>query len=67
MRRSLADTVVVKAPLAELPGAIGSVVAALLRIDAPERVVITGLRNEIAALPAPSDVFPELKSLLAGG
>jgi len=42
-------------------------VAALLSIDAPERVVITGLRDEIAALPAPSDVFPELESLLAGG
>jgi UDP:flavonoid glycosyltransferase YjiC (YdhE family) len=51
----------------QVPGAIGDAVAALLAVDAPERSVIAGLRDEIAALPAPADVVSELDKLVAGG
>jgi hypothetical protein len=47
------------------PGAIGAAVNALLRVDAPERAVVADLRAEIAALPAPADVVPELTRLVA--
>jgi len=66
--RSLVTFGAARALLADdqVPGAIGDAVAALLAIDAPERAVIAGLRDEIAALPAPADVVPELDRLVTG-
>jgi UDP:flavonoid glycosyltransferase YjiC (YdhE family) len=66
--RSLAELGAARALVADeqVPGTIGAAVAALLRIDAPERAVIAGIRDEIMALPAPADVVPELDRLVAG-
>ena len=67
--RSLADLGAARALLddEQLPGTIGAAVAALLRVDAPERAVTAGLRDEIAALPAPADVVPALARMVAVG
>jgi UDP:flavonoid glycosyltransferase YjiC (YdhE family) len=47
---------------AQQPGAIGEAVLALLG-DAPERRTAAKLRDEIAAMPSPADVVPELVKL----
>jgi len=47
---------------AQQPGAIGEAVQALLG-DAPERRTAAKLRDEIAAMPSPADVVPELVKL----
>ena len=46
----------------QLPGAIRGAVAALLS-EGPERAVAQQLRAEIAAMPLPADVIPELAAL----
>ncbi len=47
---------------AQQPGAIGEAVQALLG-DAPERRTAAKLRDEIATMPSPADVVPELVKL----
>ena len=47
---------------AQQPGAIGEAVQALLG-DASERRTAAKLRDEIAAMPSPADVVPELVKL----
>ncbi|HET9304009.1 MAG TPA: glycosyltransferase [Propionibacteriaceae bacterium] len=47
---------------AQQPGAIGEAVQALLG-DAPERRTAAKLREEIATMPSPADVVPELVKL----
>ena len=47
---------------AQQPGAIGEAVQALLG-DSPERQAAARLRDEIAAMPSPSDVVPALVEL----
>ncbi|MET0965837.1 MAG: glycosyltransferase, partial [Nakamurella sp.] len=65
--RSLVDVGAARALRADeqSPGAIADAVAALLADDAPERAVIGRLSDEIAAMPAPADVVPELDRLVA--
>jgi MGT family glycosyltransferase len=67
--RSLAELGAARALTADqqVPDAIGAAVDALLQKDAPERAVIAGLQDEIAAQPAPADVVPELAKLVTGG
>jgi len=47
-------------------GMIGAAVAALLEPDAGERTVARQIQAEIADLPAPADVIPELISRASG-
>ncbi|HEY4990612.1 MAG TPA: hypothetical protein VII33_00845, partial [Nakamurella sp.] len=46
----------------QLPGAIARSVSAMLT-DSPERTVARRVADEIAALPAPVDVLPDLLAL----
>jgi UDP:flavonoid glycosyltransferase YjiC (YdhE family) len=50
---------------AQQPGAIGEAVQALIG-DSPERRAATRLREEIASMPAPSDVVAALVDFAGG-